>query len=464
MLTETSEQWAKEQFGHAELGDPRRTRRLVLLASSIAQSPGNAVSNLSLSPAEMEGAYRFIRNDQIEPEAIAEAGYQATAKRAKEHSTLLALEDTTTLSYRHASVKEELGHISDKETSRGLLAHSILLFAPEEQSVVGLIEQQRWSRDIKTKGKKHQRAKRAYKEKESYKWETASEHMKQRLGDIMSRTISVCDREADVYEYLHYKVSEGQRFVVRSMHNRHLEEKEKPLYELSSDLVDRGQRTVSIAQRGGKHARAAREVTLEVRSASVVLKSPNKKSGQSLPMYYIQCTESGHQEGALCWHLLTSEPVESQQEAFKVLEYYERRWLIEDYHKAWKTGGTEVEKLRMQSSDNLERLAVILAFLATRILQLRFIKTSKISSESSCDTIVSGRSWKLLWLKLEKKPLPEKAPNSDWLYRSLATLAGWKDSKRTGRASCQTLWQGWFKLQMILEGYELARALEESLD
>ncbi|MBF4354821.1 hypothetical protein EAY36_26710, partial [Vibrio anguillarum] len=42
-----------------------------------------------------------------------------------------------------------------------------------------------------------------------------------------------------------------------------------------------------------------------------------------------------------------------------------------------------------------------------------------------------------------------------------ARLGGWKDSKRNGRASVKTLWEGWLKLQAILEGYELALSLEQ---
>ncbi|EXJ10084.1 Group II intron-encoded protein ltrA [Nitrincola nitratireducens] len=50
-----------------------------------------------------------------------------------------------------------------------------------------------------------------------------------------------------------------------------------------------------------------------------------------------------------------------------------------------------------------------------------------------------------------------------WAYEHLARLGGWKDTKRTGRASVKVLWEGWFKLQTILEGYDLARALEADL-
>ncbi|ENM3836904.1 IS4 family transposase, partial [Vibrio cholerae] len=153
-------------------------------------------------------------------------------------------------------------------------------------------------------------------------------------------------------------------------------------------------------------------------------------------------------------------PITSKEEALKIVSYYELRWLIEDFHKVWKSEGTQVEQLRMQSKDNLERLSVILAFIATRLLQLRFMNESDELSKSSCEPILKGKAWKLMWLKLERKGLPKEAPDISWAYRGIARLGGWKNTKRTGRASIKTLWQGWFRLQTILEGYELAKSLD----
>ncbi|MEZ8383357.1 transposase DNA-binding-containing protein, partial [Vibrio splendidus] len=79
--------WAQKQFGQAHLNDPRRTQRLVALAASLAEQPGVPVSKLIISPAEMEGAYRFIRNEQIKAEDIAEAGFYVTAQEALEQQT-----------------------------------------------------------------------------------------------------------------------------------------------------------------------------------------------------------------------------------------------------------------------------------------------------------------------------------------------------------------------------------------
>ncbi len=145
----------------------------------------------------------------------------------------------------------------------------------------------------------------------------------------------------------------------------------------------------------------------------------------------------------------------------KIITYYEKRWLIEEYQKVWKSEGTGVEGLRVQSKGNLDRLAAIFAFLAVRLFQLKF--ANEQVEDISCEKILSSRVWKLLWVKRIKTPLPEEVPTAKWAYEHLARLGGWKDSKRNGRASVKTLWEGWLKLQVILEGYELALSLEQDL-
>lgn len=84
----------------------------------------------------MEGAYRFIRNHHVNlnADAIADAGFAATAARARDCDLLLALEDTTALTFNHASVHNELGH-PNQGSSRALLAHSVLFFAPRVEII-----------------------------------------------------------------------------------------------------------------------------------------------------------------------------------------------------------------------------------------------------------------------------------------------------------------------------------------
>ena len=453
------QQWAAHTFGQAQLGDKRRTRRLVTLAGSLAARKGKSIVKSSQNIAEVEGAYRLLRNDAVDISNIAEAGFQAALSDSQASKTLLALEDTTSLNYSHDSVKDELGHITSSKNRKGLLAHSILLFDPENQQLFGLAEQQIWTRDTATFGKKHQRASTPYPEKESFKWQQASMNLAARAGDQMANIISVCDREADIYDYLAYKVANQQRFVVRCRQNRRLKVADKKLFEVLEGSLPATHRTISLPQKGG---RAARNVRLAVRFAPVTISAPGRATGDDLPLYYVSC--SSDTDSKLNWHLLTTEPVTDDQSALNIIQYYEHRWLVEDFHKAWKSGGTLVENSRMQSLDNLLRVITILAFIAARILQLRgLVLLHGGKTGISCETVMSRVEWKLLWLKRMNKKPPKTAPDLQWAYLNIAGLGGWYDSKRTGRAGWEVLWEGWYLLQELLSGYRLAKELDDEM-
>lgn len=412
------------------------------------------------SPADMEAAYRFMRNSAIRAEHIDDAGFASTADMAAQFNILLALEDTTSLNFSYPSIRDDLGHISTTPQARGLQAHSVLLYAPEAVQLVGLIAQRRWTRDITTMGKNRRATQTPYQDKESYKWEQTSRQMAERLGPLMQRVISVCDREADLIEYLAYKHQQGQRFIVRSAKSRRIEEADSKLYAFGCELAVAGERSVNVPQKGG---RKARQVQCDIRYAPVTIKVPANKQGESISLFYVSCMEQGSPDG-LSWHLLTSEPVTNAEQAQQIVMHYEKRWLIEDFHKAWKSSGTRVEALRLQTRANLEKAVVILSFVAVRIQQLRFTGLQDDrGSQVSCESLFTPLEWKILWRKVEKKAPPVKAPSMRWFYLSLGKLGGWKDTKRTGRVGWEVLWEGWFVLQSILEGYVLALSLEHDL-
>ena len=96
--------WANTLFAHAELNDPRRTRRLVRISASLAQNVGQSIMQSARSPADMEAAYRFMRNSAIRAEHIDDAGFASTADMAAQFNILLALEDTTSLNFSYPCV------------------------------------------------------------------------------------------------------------------------------------------------------------------------------------------------------------------------------------------------------------------------------------------------------------------------------------------------------------------------
>ncbi len=457
--------WSQGLFGQCELGDKRRTRRLVKLAASLATHTGRSVLRAcDGDAAASEGAYRLIRNDSVAVQAIAEGGFQASAELARGCATLLAVEDTTSLSYAH-SVVEELGIVSSRKEAkrRGLMVHSVLLLDADSERTLGLIEQQRWCRDAATHGKKHRRRERAYAEKESAKWEQASRRLEQRLGEeTMARVISVCDREADIYEYLRFK--SGQRYVVRAAWDRRVAGGAARLFEQLAAAPVVGTHEVNVTQRGGRAGRKARRARLEVRCTPVTLRAP--KRDESLgpvtvnALYAYETTGRGASEAPVEWMLLTSEAVDTAEQARRVLRYYALRWRIEEFHKAWKSG-TGVEQQRMQRADNLERTAVVLAFVAVRLLQLReTLLEDEERAKQSCTEVLTEAEWKVLWLTRTRKRPPKRPPSLKWAYEAIAKLGGWIDTKRTGRASWETVWDGWFRLQDRVDGYLAAQSVD----
>lgn len=398
-----------------------------------------------------------MRNNAVKPEAISTSGFRRTAIIAQEVACLLAIEDTTCVSYEHA-VASQLGLTGGKQDAKrnGFLVHSVLLLNAKSERILGLIEQQHWQRDPADFGKNHTRRQRAYQDRESYKWQQASEEVSKRLGAVMQQTVSVCDREADIYDYLYYKCQNNQSFVVRAQANRRLKHSETKLFEtLRREAFPVCGHVVHIPQRGGRKERSAKVL---LRSATFDLLAPSGSAieEKSLQVNIVLAEEIDPPDllEPLQWILLTTEPIHDAEATLQVARYYELRWSIEDYHKAWKSG-VGVERQRFQSVENLKRMLTITAFLAVRLLQLRELLAMPGTTSGE---ILSEDEWKVLWLCTEpNNPLPQTTPSALWAYYAIAKLGGFSDTKRTGRVGWDTLWRGWFRLQERLRGYRLSR-------
>jgi hypothetical protein len=378
-------------------------------------------------------------------------------------NTLLAIEDTTTLSYKHQAAAE-LGYTSNSPSakSKGFNVHSILLLSEATGRSIGLIEQTWFCRDNASYGKSKNKRTRNYQEKESYKWEQASSRMLARLGEKIQDVISVCDREADIYDYLFYKINNKQRFIVRARENRKITSVEHKLFEQVLLTPALGIYKVQVQQKGGRKARIA---TIQYHSASVELVLPKHRRGKGLPKTLSlnvvaakEITKDGT-NAPLEWIILTSEPISTAELTRQVLRNYELRWRIEDYHKAWKSG-VGVEELRLQSKENLERAGSIFAFIAVKLLQLREIALStpeELNQDIPVTHLLTTNEWKVLWITTKKSKPPKKPPNIKWAYKSLGKLGGWYDSKRTGIVGWKALWKGWFRLMDKVELYNDAK-------
>lgn len=458
--------WAKATFGHCELGDARLTKRAVDIAERLASNPSASPNEVCAGDsAAAEGMYRFLRNNAVKPSALEEAPFRVTAESCKGREVVLAIQDTTTLSYSH-SVSKQLGDLGG---GRGYVVHSTLAVDAQTREVIGLLDQRRWIRPDKRQGK-NKRKRRKYEEKESFKWERASQNIKERL-DTMDNVIQVCDREADIYEFMkaRYDGSKVERHIVRAFQPRRVKAGNGTLWEFMQEQPVLGYYDVSIGQRGpgarefnkpGRAGRSARTVRMEMRASSVELSPPS--DGQKtlkINVVYVKEQDSDDtqtNEAPLEWMLLTSEPVSTPDNARKVVGYYEQRWLIEDYHKAWKSG-CNIEGSRLQAPANLERIAVLTAHIAVRLLRLRCL--SQQTPESPCDSVLDEDEWQCLFITTNpNKPIPAFPPTLQWAVQTIAKLGGWRDTKRNGRIGWMAMWKGWFRFQERLIAWKAARS------
>ena len=80
-------------FGDCELGDARRTQRLVNVGTLMAGRMGDSLAkSCEGDAAALLGSYRRLRNDGVEPQAIREGGFANVAKHAQAYKVLLAVE------------------------------------------------------------------------------------------------------------------------------------------------------------------------------------------------------------------------------------------------------------------------------------------------------------------------------------------------------------------------------------
>lgn len=456
--------WAEQTFGASQLGDIRRRDSVVAFAAHTAAHPSSSISErYGDDKAGAERAYHLLENDQIDPHAVEAPAFAETARRCRQETeVILAVQDQTTLSYSH-SVAAELGDLGG---GQGLMVHSTLAVRARDRRILGLLDQDRWLRPEKG-SRKRPKKRGGYQEKESFAWQAACERITERLG-TSDNVITVCDRGADVYEFLEFLQATGRRFVVRACHDRNLATPAgTKLWAQMAEQPVRGAYALTLAQRGpmrgsvqhpARPGRAQQTRRIELRAARVTLLAPTKPR-RSLVVNVVSADEPAPPAGAepIAWMLFTSEPIATAQDARTVTGVYECRWLIEEFHKVWKTG-CRIEASRLQHVGNLERLAVFTAHIAARMLALRFLATS--APERPCTEILSTDEWQCLYAcsRPATTRLPASPLSISWALLAIAKLGGWHDTKHTGIPGWQSLWRGWMRLQERLAGWLLARA------
>jgi IS4 transposase len=72
------------------------------------------------------------------------------------------------------------------------------------------------------------------------------------------------------------------------------------------------------------------------------------------------------------WRLMTTEPIDTDEQVLRIVDWYRTRWMIEEYFKALKTG-CAFEQGQLASFHTLCVALALLAPMAWRLLLLRYL-------------------------------------------------------------------------------------------
>ena len=101
---------------------------------------------------------------------------------------------------------------------------------------LGVVAQRTWVRPDSETGKSAKRHETAFVDKDSYKW---VEGLRERgTGQVWAHGITVCDREAHLYEFLAATLDAGLDFVVRAMRGRSFTVDGEELETVQEDCVN----------------------------------------------------------------------------------------------------------------------------------------------------------------------------------------------------------------------------------
>jgi hypothetical protein len=471
--------FGESNFAHAQLGDSRRTKRLVSLADLMTRRPGGALPQKLNNPKDLKAFYRLMNCEEVTHEAIVSAHRATTFEKIEAcESPVLVLHDATELDFtKHFCVAKTMGQIGNGN-HRGYIAHNSLAVDSITGRVLGLANQVLHHRaDVSVKETLGH--KRIRESRESLLWLKGVEPL-----PCDRKLIDVCDQGADTFEFFELEVNSGRRFVIRCAYDRgiaighadpansdssHLRTYARTLpvagtwqLQVSSRApnkcpVKKGKKTTGKKPPNERNARVARTANIALSFATVEINPPGKKHGNHgrnpLKVWVIRVWENDPPEGQerLEWFLITNEVVESFSDAYRVVGWYEKRWIVEEYHKGMKTG-CQIESPQFTTEDRLQPAIALISIITLTLLEMRDASRRSDATTRQARVLISERYVEVLCAWRHGKL------RSDWtihdFYFALARLGGHQNRKGDHPPGWQTIWRGWNDLQAMVTGVE----------
>ena len=446
------------EFESIELEDPRLRQRAQMIAARLAERPELSFPKLFENERELEGFYRFLRNDKVDAQTLLAPHVTNTVGRIQATGgPVLCVHDTTTFTF---DGRQNLGIVEGEV--RGFFAHCSVVFGLDGMPL-GALRVHTWQRDPSKPSPTKLRKQGVSREalvampSEMDRWGEAVVAVEAMVAKP-SVLIHIADSEGDDYQLLSQLSQQGCRYVVRGCYDRRIVDAEHSLLRtrlavqgsMATRTVKLEARTVSTSKRN--QPRASRVAELEIRAAAVTLKRPTKLPGDvaaTLQLNVVHVLETAPPEGQppIEWILLTGDPIDSPEAILAVVDMYRRRWLIEEFFKALKTG-CAYEARQLESFDTFDNALALFMPVAWGLPCLRALERSDspllVEDYFTSDQVAVLRA---------KSPTPVHTVSH--ALAVIAKIGG--HIKNNGRPGWLVLWRGLRDLFLLAQGFALGR-------
>jgi hypothetical protein len=458
----TEVSWAVEEFGEVKLKDDRLNQRCQKLADTLGQQPMAPINQACEDWADSKAAYRFFDNPKVTPSELLSPHSQHTVERLKGHKVVLAVQDTTFFNFTHHPATQGLGEIGTKgHNQRGFGLHSTLAVTSGGQPL-GVLTQAFVERLLDEPAHTPSELRKLpIEDKESYRWLQAFDKTI-KLTPEGVQVVTVCDREADIYEMFVMAAERQASLLVRADDNRCLQDDQvKHLWPQVAQQPVQGELNVLIT---GNDKRKERQATVSIRYCTVRLRPPWRPEQKKLPAVQLQAilVREEHPPENLAalgdhepieWMLLTNTPVTTFTEAVQVVAWYCCRWQIEVFHKIIKSG-CRVENSLLQTAKRLQNYIALMCVVAWRLHWLTYI--NRTAPDLPCTHILTTVEWQALYMRMHKtSAFPKALPTVRQAVRWIAQLGGFLGRKSDGEPGITAIWRGWQRLQDLAATWQV---------
>jgi hypothetical protein len=432
----------------------------------MADNPGVSIPSLCETPYDVKAVYKLLQHPESTPDNLQRGHRRLVLKLLKCPGIWLLVEDTSEFIWKSKQDIEGLGPTgASSKYAQGFLLHSVLAVRwanelnPEERrpalDVAGIAHQLYEVRKPVPEGEDGNNSfARKSRKRESHLWNTSTDA----LGHAPSeaRWVRVCDRAADIYEFLRGCQEHGHGFVVRANQDRALLSGGF-LFERARELEPVGSFQLTLRDRPQRPGRTAKML---VAACPVDIRSPQRPGAgpgrlPSVPCWVVRAWELDAPPGAepLEWILLSDAPASTADEALRVVQQYATRWIVEDFHKALKTG-LGAQRLQLESAHSLFAAISVMSVDALRLLNLR--ERLRIAPEAPAEE--AGLEPHELEMLHAQTRRPLKTVQDVAL--AIGRLGGHMNRKADGMPGMITLWRGMNRLRNYVAGAMMASQLK----